>query len=117
MRGAIGSLNAAVAGSVLLFEAVAQRDPDARSSPPNRTAGIPIASNPSDPSFPTPSAASSDVPEAPAPAVPDAAAAEPPPQAHMASAGEPDDDLLPGGPDATKAPKPRKPRTARTPRA
>ena len=27
MRGAIGSLNAAVAGSVLLFEAVAQRDP------------------------------------------------------------------------------------------
>ena len=28
MRGAIGSLNAAVAGSVLLFEAVAQRDPD-----------------------------------------------------------------------------------------
>ena len=28
MRGAIGSLNAAVAGSVLLYEAVAQRDPD-----------------------------------------------------------------------------------------
>ena len=27
MRGAVGSLNAAVAGSVLLFEAVAQRDP------------------------------------------------------------------------------------------
>ena len=27
MRGAIGSLNAAVAGSILLFEAVAQRDP------------------------------------------------------------------------------------------
>src|SRR6185312_3282758 len=30
MRGAVGSLNAAVAGSVLLFEAVAQRDPDGR---------------------------------------------------------------------------------------
>ena len=30
MRGAIGSLNAAVAGSVLLFEALGQRDPDAR---------------------------------------------------------------------------------------
>ena len=30
MRGAVGSLNAAVAGSVLLFEAVAQRDPDDR---------------------------------------------------------------------------------------
>jgi 23S rRNA (guanosine2251-2'-O)-methyltransferase len=28
MRGAIGSLNAAVAGSILLFEAVAQREPD-----------------------------------------------------------------------------------------
>ena len=27
MRGAIGSLNAAVAGSILLFAAVAQRDP------------------------------------------------------------------------------------------
>ena len=30
MRGTIGSLNAAVAGSVLLFEALGQRDPDAR---------------------------------------------------------------------------------------
>src|SRR4029078_9667783 len=30
MRGAIGSLNAAVAGSILLFEAVAQRDPGSR---------------------------------------------------------------------------------------
>lgn len=30
MRGAIGSLNAAVAGSVLLFEALGQREPDAR---------------------------------------------------------------------------------------
>ena len=34
MRGAIGSLNAAVAGSVLLFEALGQRDPGARPSPP-----------------------------------------------------------------------------------
>ena len=33
MRGSIGSLNAAVAGSVLLFEAVAQRDPDGRPEP------------------------------------------------------------------------------------
>lgn len=30
MRGAVGSLNAAVAGSILLFEAVAQRDPEGR---------------------------------------------------------------------------------------
>ncbi len=28
LRGAVGSLNAAVAGSILLFEAIAQRDPD-----------------------------------------------------------------------------------------
>jgi 23S rRNA (guanosine2251-2'-O)-methyltransferase len=34
MRGAIGSLNAAVAGSILLFEAVAQRDPGGAASPP-----------------------------------------------------------------------------------
>jgi len=34
MRGHVGSLNAAVAGSVLLFEAVAQRDPDAMAAPP-----------------------------------------------------------------------------------
>lgn len=36
MRGAVGSLNAAVAGSILLFEAVAQRDPEgrARTQPP-----------------------------------------------------------------------------------
>jgi tRNA G18 (ribose-2'-O)-methylase SpoU len=27
MRGAIGSLNAAVAGSILLYEAAGQRDP------------------------------------------------------------------------------------------
>ena len=33
MRGAIGSLNAAVAGSVLLFEALGQRDPEARPAP------------------------------------------------------------------------------------
>ena len=37
MRGAIGSLNAAVAGSILLFEAVAQRDPEGAGSPPRRT--------------------------------------------------------------------------------
>ena len=34
MRGAIDSLNAAVAGSILVFEAVAQRDPDGRSERP-----------------------------------------------------------------------------------
>lgn len=34
MRGAVGSLNAAVAGSILLFEAVAQRDPASTAAPP-----------------------------------------------------------------------------------
>jgi 23S rRNA (guanosine2251-2'-O)-methyltransferase len=34
MRGAIGSLNAAVAGSILLFEALGQREPDARPAAP-----------------------------------------------------------------------------------
>ncbi|MEO7663659.1 MAG: 23S rRNA (guanosine(2251)-2'-O)-methyltransferase RlmB, partial [Candidatus Limnocylindrales bacterium] len=44
MRGAIGSLNAAVAGSILLFEALGQRDPEARPAP---TAGGPGADAPS----------------------------------------------------------------------
>jgi hypothetical protein len=34
MRGTIASLNAAVAGSILVFEAVAQRDPDGRRAAP-----------------------------------------------------------------------------------
>jgi 23S rRNA (guanosine2251-2'-O)-methyltransferase len=34
MKGAVGSLNAAVAGSILLFEALAQRDPNATPSIP-----------------------------------------------------------------------------------
>jgi 23S rRNA (guanosine2251-2'-O)-methyltransferase len=42
MRGAVGSLNAAVAGSILLFEAVAQRDPDGRGVPPAAEATGPL---------------------------------------------------------------------------
>ncbi len=41
MRGAIGSLNAAVAGSVLLFEALGQRNPEARPAAPDGTAAHP----------------------------------------------------------------------------
>ena len=37
MRGVVGSLNAAVAGSILLFEAVAQRDPEGRAQRPEAT--------------------------------------------------------------------------------
>jgi 23S rRNA (guanosine2251-2'-O)-methyltransferase len=38
MKGAVGSLNAAVAGSILLFEALAQRDPNAMPSLPSQDA-------------------------------------------------------------------------------
>jgi 23S rRNA (guanosine2251-2'-O)-methyltransferase len=43
MRGAIGSLNAAVAGSILLFEAVAQRDPAGTGAPPRPAAPESVA--------------------------------------------------------------------------
>ena len=48
MKGAVGSLNAAVAGSILLFEALAQRDPNAtprvrRSAAPRRRPMRPTA--------------------------------------------------------------------------
>lgn len=39
MRGVVGSLNAAVAGSILLFEAVAQRDPEGAGAPPRSESG------------------------------------------------------------------------------
>ena len=43
MRGSIGSLNAAVAGSILLFEAVAQRDPNGRPDPRPAAAEAPTS--------------------------------------------------------------------------
>ena len=43
MRGRIGSLNAAVAGSVLLFEALGQREPDGQASSPVPDAGTSAA--------------------------------------------------------------------------
>jgi 23S rRNA (guanosine2251-2'-O)-methyltransferase len=43
MRGAIGSLNAAVAGSIMLFEAVAQRDPDSKATEARPESGLPAA--------------------------------------------------------------------------
>ena len=54
MRGAIGSLNAAVAGSVLLYEAVAQRDPDGRRSAPSDTIAAPPEAPSAAPVRPTP---------------------------------------------------------------
>jgi 23S rRNA (guanosine2251-2'-O)-methyltransferase len=47
MRGAIGSLNAAVAGSILLFEALAQRDPEATAGATSESTS-PAADGPSE---------------------------------------------------------------------
>ena len=103
MRGAIGSLNAAVAGSVLLFEAVAQRD--AGTPDPD----LPHAADP---------VGSTVVEEPPAPAEPRPARSRAkrvtPPAPEPAPA---DDELLPGGPPPAAAAKPRKPRAPRTPHA
>jgi 23S rRNA (guanosine2251-2'-O)-methyltransferase len=55
MRGAVGSLNAAVAGSILLFEAVAQRDPGGRPDPvaPGGTAAELVPPAEEEPKVPT----------------------------------------------------------------
>ena len=47
MRGAIGSLNASVAGSILLFEALAQRDPEGKATRPARPAAATAKEAPS----------------------------------------------------------------------
>jgi 23S rRNA (guanosine2251-2'-O)-methyltransferase len=49
MRGAIGSLNAAVAGSVLAFEVLAQRDPEGQSRPSIPEPASTLATRPSPP--------------------------------------------------------------------
>ncbi len=118
MRGSIGSLNAAVAGSVLLFEAVTQRYPDGRPVA-TATAPTPLSETPSEPepaSLPDADDAASTADLTPDTG-PDATPAR----------GPDEDDLLPGGPPAETAAEPpqdaeparpaRKPRTARTPRA
>jgi 23S rRNA (guanosine2251-2'-O)-methyltransferase len=81
MRGAIGSLNAAVAGSIMLFEAVAQRDPDGTGA---ETTGP----------------AATDTPEAPE--SPDAAADEA--VIPDESEGPAADDPLPASPNAAASP-------------
>jgi len=59
MRGAVGSLNAAVAGSILLFEAVAQRDSGIRSDPaaPGAAAAALVPPAEEEPKVPTAKAA------------------------------------------------------------
>jgi len=118
MRGAIGSLNAAVAGSILLFEAVAQRDPDGSDAPPRESVPFEAtrpgtaAAEPEAPAEPQPDAtAEQDTaaePEAEPQAEPDAPAApdaapEPEPEAAVGPepASEPD---APTEPDAAAEP-------------
>jgi 23S rRNA (guanosine2251-2'-O)-methyltransferase len=88
MRGAIGSLNAAVAGSIMLFEAVAQRDPDGKlaKAPPIKPAPTADA--------PQTEGAEAETPEAPETETPTAASDE---------AGS-TDDLLPEGPEPEPPP-------------
>ena len=126
MRGAVGSLNAAVAGSILLFEVLSQRDPDG-TAPVHRPAPLPGPAADRDAEGgdstepepePEPDAGQAGDPdaaptaaEAPAPTQPEGA--DPSPTAEAAPAPEPEtadepvldpipagdsDDLLPGGP-------------------
>jgi len=134
MRGAIGSLNAAVAGSILLFEAVAQRggddgprmaaradhvsgDPEAEPEPisaeaPPESEPEPLVAGPDPESVaaeqpePTPPPKRPRKPRAPT----TTATPRPPTDLPDPSAS---DDLLPGGPPASdqEPPAKRKPRT------
>jgi 23S rRNA (guanosine2251-2'-O)-methyltransferase len=119
MRGAVGSLNAAVAGSILLFEAVAQRDPEGRARTlPAAAWPIPPGRTPDDEPPATPEAALA------APAAAEAerpTEAEPAPDPETAQPGEGSEsgeELLPGAevPNATKPARPARPRAPRTPR-
>jgi 23S rRNA (guanosine2251-2'-O)-methyltransferase len=113
MRGSIGSLNAAVAGSVLLFEAVAQRDPTGDAAPA-RSASVPEPpEEPPEGSAAAPETAVGE-PETGAPEAADEPQPDPLSEAEPGAANA--EDLLPGGPEAPQPPKPR-PARRRTPRA
>jgi 23S rRNA (guanosine2251-2'-O)-methyltransferase len=104
MRGAIGSLNAAVAGSVLLYEAVAQRDPEGRRPAPLEPAPAAAEAGATPAVDRSTEAAVSHGDAAPEEAGPDISVP----------------DLLPGGPSVDETPpsiKPTRPRKPRTPRA
>jgi 23S rRNA (guanosine2251-2'-O)-methyltransferase len=99
MRGAIGSLNAAVAGSVLLYEAVVQRDPEGRRSAPVETAAV-----------------ATDAAATAAGETADTAADALDPTLDEADPDAPGPDLLPGGPSVEEPPAPVTPAKARKPR-
>jgi 23S rRNA (guanosine2251-2'-O)-methyltransferase len=110
MRGAIGSLNAAVAGSILLFEAVAQRGGTDR--PQAAVEGEDASAQPDVGTAPRPAETPQPVKRARRPRATstNAAAATSPVDTVDASAR---DDLLPGGPPGEAMEPPAKPR-ART---
>lgn len=98
MRGAIGSLNAAVAGSIMLFEAVAQRDPEGKAA----------EARPGEIATTTETAETLDAEEAAAAEAPlpdegaDDAPTDIPVSGSSAEAG-PTDELLPEGPEPDHA--------------
>ncbi len=110
MRGAVGSLNAAVAGSILLFEAVAQRDPEGLAQPRVATPWPDPARPARTRTRPTGDVTTTEV---------ETATVEPVdvPVAHTASAeaGAAADDLLPGAASPTKAPRVKRTRPAKDP--
>ena len=111
MRGAVGSLNAAVAGSILLFEAVAQRDPEGQAT---RQAAVPW---PTPDRFPKPDrAASAGEPVGTDDGSADLDAAEPLPTNPPMDPIEPrpaEEELLPGLAAPADAPRPKRTRTPR----
>jgi 23S rRNA (guanosine2251-2'-O)-methyltransferase len=137
MRGAIGSLNAAVAGSILLFEAVAQRPEgrppatselaedarpprpsvtpdgsDAEAEPGEQAATVEPATDPKT----TKARTARNGEKLPTPARTPATLPAAAPKATSSPAAEGNADLLPGGPipsDEAATRKPRPPRTSR----
>jgi 23S rRNA (guanosine2251-2'-O)-methyltransferase len=138
MRGAVGSLNAAVAGSILLFEAVAQRDPEGRArTQPAAAWPIPPGRTSDEEPRPTPEVTLAATPEVTLAAPAEAERpieAEPPADPETVSVGgnpeSGEEELLPGAavpiapqparptrPPAPRAPRPRTPRAPRAPRS
>lgn len=126
MRGSVGSLNAAVAGSILLFEAVAQRDSGGGPAPilggtfddlvaARAGAEPPVDETPPVPAADPPEAVASDEP------TPTARAKAPraPRKSRVAAASPPgssgDDDLLPADGALASTAKPVRKRTTRKP--
>jgi 23S rRNA (guanosine2251-2'-O)-methyltransferase len=108
MRGAIDSLNASVAGSILLFEAVAQRDPAGTSvrrtsasasspAPAPAEAGAAPSDRDATQAEPEPGTEPEPQAEPEPPAEPESPQVEPESPQAPPAAGD-DDDLLPGGP-------------------